>query len=87
MEEETAISPKPFRATIADVIRSGTEVPAAKMVKPMSDSSILIVSEMVCASQVMKVEKMKTKKRKMNHDRGGHQYRIDFMHNRLEFSF
>lgn len=35
-ELETAISPKPFRATITDVIKSGIEVPAAKNVKPIT---------------------------------------------------
>lgn len=30
-ELETAISPKPFRATITDVIKSGIDVPAAKV--------------------------------------------------------
>lgn len=35
-ELETAMSPKPFRATITDVIKSGIEVPAAKNVKPIT---------------------------------------------------
>lgn len=35
-ELETAISPKPLRATITDVIRSGMDVPAAKNVKPIT---------------------------------------------------
>jgi hypothetical protein len=35
-EEETAMSPKPFRATITDVIKSGIEVPAAKNVSPIT---------------------------------------------------
>lgn len=35
-ELETAISPKPFLATITDVIRSGIDVPAAKNVKPIT---------------------------------------------------
>ncbi len=33
-DEETAISPHPFLATITLVIKSGTEVPAAKKVNP-----------------------------------------------------
>lgn len=32
---ETAMSPKPLRATITEVMRSGTDVPAARMVSPM----------------------------------------------------
>lgn len=35
-ELDTAMSPKPFRATITDVIRSGIEVPAAKNVSPIT---------------------------------------------------
>lgn len=35
-ELETAMSPKPFLATITDVIKSGIEVPAAKNVKPIT---------------------------------------------------
>jgi len=35
MEEETAMSPRPFRATITEVIKSGMDVPAARNVKPM----------------------------------------------------
>ncbi len=35
-EDETAMSPKPFLATITLVIRSGMEVPAAKKVKPIT---------------------------------------------------
>ena len=34
-DEETAMSPKPFRATITLVIKSGIEVPAAKNVSPI----------------------------------------------------
>ena len=35
-DEETAISPNPFLATITLVIKSGIEVPAAKKVKPIT---------------------------------------------------
>ena len=35
-EEETAMSPKPFLATMTDVIKSGIDVPAAKKVNPMT---------------------------------------------------
>lgn len=35
-DEETAMSPKPFRATMTDVIKSGIDVPAAKNVRPMT---------------------------------------------------
>ena len=35
-EEETAMSPNPFLATITDVIKSGIEVPAARKVKPIT---------------------------------------------------
>lgn len=35
-ELDTAISPKPFRATITEVIKSGMDVPAAKNVSPIT---------------------------------------------------
>ena len=35
-DEETAMSPNPFRATITLVIKSGIEVPAAKNVSPIT---------------------------------------------------
>lgn len=35
-EEDTAISPSPFRATMTDVIKSGIDVPAAKKVNPIT---------------------------------------------------
>ena len=35
MDDETAMSPWPALATITDVIKSGTEVPAARKVIPM----------------------------------------------------
>lgn len=35
-EEETAMSPKPFLATITLVMRSGIDVPAARKVNPMT---------------------------------------------------
>ena len=35
-EEETAMSPKPLRATITLVMRSGIDVPAAKKVRPIT---------------------------------------------------
>lgn len=34
IDEETAMSPRPLRATITLVIKSGMEVPAAKIVRP-----------------------------------------------------
>jgi hypothetical protein len=35
-EEDTAMSPKPFLATITLVMRSGMEVPAARNVNPIT---------------------------------------------------
>ena len=43
-ELDTAMSPRPFLATITLVIRSGIEVPAANMVRPMISSVIQNVS-------------------------------------------
>lgn len=43
-ELDTAMSPRPLRATITLVIRSGMDVPAARIVNPMISSLIPIVS-------------------------------------------
>lgn len=43
-ELETAMSPRPLRATITLVIRSGMDVPAAKMVRPIISSEMPMVS-------------------------------------------
>ena len=44
IELEIAMSPKPFLATITDVIKSGTLVPAARSVRPIMVESIFQVS-------------------------------------------
>lgn len=43
-ELDTAMSPRPLRATMTLVMRSGMEVPAARIVKPMISSEMPIVS-------------------------------------------
>lgn len=43
-ELDTAMSPKPFLATMTLVMRSGMEVPAARIVRPMISSVMPIVS-------------------------------------------
>lgn len=43
-ELDTAMSPRPLRATMTLVMRSGMDVPAARMVKPIISSEIPIVS-------------------------------------------
>lgn len=43
-ELDTAMSPKPFLATMTLVMRSGMEVPAARIVSPMISSVMPIVS-------------------------------------------
>lgn len=43
-ELDTAMSPRPLRATITLVMRSGMEVPAARMVRPIISSEIPMVS-------------------------------------------
>jgi len=42
-EEDTAMSPKPFLATITLVMRSGMEVPAARNVNPITCNVIEVV--------------------------------------------
>lgn len=43
-ELETAMSPRPLRATITLVIRSGMDVPAARIVRPIISSEMPMVS-------------------------------------------
>ena len=43
-EEETAMSPKPFLATMTLVIRSGIDVPAARKVRPITCKQKCILS-------------------------------------------
>src|SRR4029434_9978772 len=43
-ELDTAMSPRPLRATITLVMRSGTDVPAARMVRPIISSEMPMVS-------------------------------------------
>lgn len=43
-ELDTAMSPRPFRATMTLVMRSGMEVPAARIVSPMISSVMPMVS-------------------------------------------
>ena len=45
MDEETAMSPSPCLATMTEVRRSGTEVPAARMVTPMITSGMPTCTE------------------------------------------
>ena len=49
-EEETAISPKPFLATMTEVMRSGIDVPAARKVRPITCNRIfgIIFSRTFC---------------------------------------
>lgn len=53
-EEETAMSPKPFLATMTEVIRSGMEVPAAKNVKPITSGGIVAVSQTTVAHHTIR---------------------------------
>lgn len=56
MELDTAISPRPLRATNTDVIRSGIDVPAAKNVNPIISDGIRNVSPTNVAHQTIKYE-------------------------------
>lgn len=55
-DEETAISPKPLRATMTEVMRSGIEVPAARNVNPITSGGILTVSPTIVAHHTMRYE-------------------------------
>jgi len=50
MDEDTAMSPSPCLATITEDNRSGTEVPAAKIVKPITTCGIPTESPKIVAS-------------------------------------
>merc|ERR1719464_210235 len=56
MDELTAISPLPALATITDVSKSGTLVPAANTVSPIMPSGMPKMRPMVVAHQTMKYE-------------------------------
>merc|ERR1719402_1017915 len=56
MEDETAISPCPCLATRTDVMRSGTEVPAARIVKPITASEMPTTFPKMVAHHTIKYE-------------------------------
>ena len=53
-EDETAMSPKPFLATMTLVMRSGMEVPAARKVRPITSGGIPTVSPVTVAHQTIR---------------------------------
>ena len=53
IELDTAMSPRPFLATITDVIKSGTDVPAAKNVSPIISMGIFATWPITSAIQTM----------------------------------
>lgn len=55
-DDETAISPKPLRATITEVMRSGMEVPAARAVKPITSGGMRNVSPITVAHHTIRYE-------------------------------
>lgn len=55
-ELDTAMSPRPFRATITLVIRSGIDVPAARMVRPIISSEMATVSPTYSNKQTNKIK-------------------------------
>jgi len=54
------MSPSPCLATITDVSRSGTEVPAARNVRPMTASGMPKMQPIIVAHQTIRKEKMPT---------------------------
>ena len=57
IEDETAMSPSPARATMTEVSRSGMDVPAARNVRPITAGGMPKTSPMVVANQTVKKEK------------------------------
>merc|ERR1719267_453828 len=55
IEEDTAISPSPCLATITEDSKSGTEVPAARIVNPMTTSGIPKLRPKISASSTMQM--------------------------------
>ena len=53
MDDETAMSPCPCCATITEESRSGTDVPAARIVRPMTTSGMPTVLPKISASSTM----------------------------------
>ena len=58
IELDTAISPSPIRATITLDNKSGTDVPAAKNVRPIITEGMPTVFPTVSAQVTMKYENM-----------------------------
>jgi len=56
IDDDTAISPLPALATITEVNRSGTEVPAANTVRPITPSGIPAIFPITVAHQTMQNE-------------------------------
>merc|ERR1719261_470902 len=54
MDEDTAMSPSPWRVTITELIMSGTDVPMARMVSPMTDCGMPMLSPKMMAIHTMK---------------------------------
>mmetsp|Transcript_68541 Transcript_68541/g.108848 ORF Transcript_68541/g.108848 Transcript_68541/m.108848 type:complete len:123 (-) Transcript_68541:316-684(-) len=67
-EEDTAISPSPFFATITEDNKSGIEVPAAKKVRPITTSGICSVSPTIEVHSTRKYEKTPTHKMEIKKD-------------------
>lgn len=55
-DEDTAISPKPFLATMTEVMRSGMEVPAARAVRPITSGGMPSVSPSTVAHHTIRYE-------------------------------
>ena len=54
IEDETAMSPNPWRATITELNKSGTDVPAARKVRPMTGSGMPTAAPKVVAHHTIK---------------------------------
>mmetsp|Transcript_48895 Transcript_48895/g.141639 ORF Transcript_48895/g.141639 Transcript_48895/m.141639 type:complete len:338 (-) Transcript_48895:1271-2284(-) len=70
MDDEMAMSPWPCRATMTEVIKSGTEVPAANTVSPMMWSGKLQVSPSTVVNQIIQYVKPAIQKIDMKKDTG-----------------
>mmetsp|Transcript_15101 Transcript_15101/g.14502 ORF Transcript_15101/g.14502 Transcript_15101/m.14502 type:complete len:149 (-) Transcript_15101:1016-1462(-) len=57
IEEDTALSPRPFLATMTAASISGTEVPAAKNVRPIITDGIPSVAPIISTQLTMKYDK------------------------------
>ena len=67
-EDETAMSPNPFRATMTLVIRSGMEVPAARNVRPITCKKGNHEEDIIASSKIRDMKQACSKNHHIFHE-------------------